>query len=260
MLLDPEELFCRSQSYLDEMSSVDSFVGQQVLHSDELFRRPTASGVRPSFCGGQRAAHSHLYIATPLNGKLSSGGNTVSPNKYKGAIKIIGDSRFYQSIEKCLEQIEKTSAGKMLITELINKSKENIPVTIGKGVRNRAIPVSVVDGWKKGECIMYDHYGSAVTYGNKGTGKGCGTDIKLNFNYKFPDEKPFINMPRAIILAHELIHAYLFANGLADPTKKKGTREHEKQAIGVSPYNNSKITENKIRAQWKPPQPLRKAH
>jgi hypothetical protein len=42
-----------------------------------------------------------------------------------------------------------------------------------------------------------------------------------------------------------------------DPEYRDGIRNYERQAIGLPPYDQKEFTENKMRAAWSEPQPLR---
>jgi hypothetical protein len=167
-----------------------------------------------------------------------------------------------------LDAIAKTSLGATLVGPkgssgqgaAVPDWRKNFDVVISKGKTCRAEPVSTLDGWKKGKYIQWDHLGLPVTYGNKGTGRGCGTKIEYNPGQALPKEPWFKNIPTALILAHELIHAYLYAKGDADPEKKNDIRQHAHQVVGLAPFENGEITENKLRAQWKPEQPKRTSY
>ncbi len=58
--------------------------------------------------------------------------------------------------------------------------------------------------------------------------------------------------PPGVGLGHELVHAYHSANGTNDFTQKG-----EDMAVGVAPYDKEDVSENKMREQWDPKQPLR---
>lgn len=95
----------------------------------------------------------------------------------------------------------------------------------------------------------------------KGTGEGSNTTIKYN-----PDAKhiyvseAWSRNPPAIDLAHELIHADDAAYGRLDPEETGGVRNYERQAIGLAPYENKEFTENKFRASWRQPLPMRTSY
>lgn len=254
------------------------FVGQEIrLPSFTDLKRPScAAGGRPSFGGGSRPSNTG---ASPEIGGLSSwawvkagsptGGGSVpqtsSQNVYNSNIKIDGPASFVSRVRSELDEIAKTSVGARLLgttgTSAAAAStdawRKKFKVIISKGKTCRAEPADVTNGWKKGSYIMYDHLGLPVTYGNKGTGIGCGTKIEYNPGQALPDEPWFKNMPTALLLAHELIHAYLYASGEADPTKVDKIRNHERQVVGLPPFEKGVITENNLRAQWKPAQPKR---
>ena len=175
---------------------------------------------------------------------------------------LVGPESFVRHVRSELDEIAKTSVGAKLLgtpgtTAAGDAWRSKFKVVISLGKTCRAEPTHIMNGWKKGSYIMYDHLGLPVTHGNKGTGIGCGTKLEYNPAQALPSESWFKNMPTALLLAHELIHAYLYARGEADPTQVDDIRNHERQVVGLPPFENGEITENKLRSQWKPPQPKR---
>jgi LysM repeat protein len=253
------------------------FVGQEVrLPPLTNVKRPScAGGSRPSFGGGGRPS---IAGAPPDNsGTLNwawakagsrTGGNapqTSSQKNYSTSIKIDGPASFVRRVRSELGEIAKTSVGAKLLgppgTSVAAvagdawRSKFKVVIRMGKTCR--AEPTHIMNGWKKGSYIMYDHLGLPVTHGNKGTGRGCVTKLEYNPALALPSVSWLMNMPTALLLAHELIHAYLYARGEADPKKVDNIRNHERQVVGLPPFENGEITENKLRGEWNPPQPKR---
>lgn len=73
-------------------------------------------------------------------------------------------------------------------------------------------------------------------------GAGCKAACYWNCNiFNTPNGA----RPAYIGLAHELIHCYHYVNGLA----KGSYDEEEKFTVGLAPYADAAITENKIRAE-----------
>lgn len=254
------------------------FVGQEIrLPTLTDLKRPRcAGGSRPSFGGGGPPSNA---VTPPKTGGLSNWvwakadsstgggvGNMASSSgqlAYNSSIKIVGETKFVRRVQSELDEIAKTSLGAKLIgttgksgsTAVGGAWRSKFQVVISMGKRCRAEPANIKNGWKEGIFIDWDHLGFG--YGNKGTGLGCGTKLEYNPAQPLPNDPWFKNMPTALLLAHELIHAYLYARGEADPTKVDGVRNHELQVVGLPPFENGEITENKIRSQWKPPQPKR---
>jgi hypothetical protein len=91
-------------------------------------------------------------------------------------------------------------------------------------------------------------------------GNGAGSDATIKFNpdlSQIGSNEDWQRQPPAIWLAHELIHADDAAYGRMDPEFREGIRNYERQAIGLPPFEQKEFTENKIRAAWAEPQPLR---
>lgn len=240
------------------------------------FERPTfCGGNRPAFGGGNRPTNAG---APPddlglLNGGIASAlpivANTTSlisnSRIYNRSIRIKGMDSFVRRVRSELDEIAKSAIGARLVGTKGSSSKNasdpawrnKFQVVISEGKTCRSIPIHVLNGWKKDKYIDYDHLGLPISHGNKGTGLGCGTNIEYNPAQVLPKEVYFVKIPRALVLAHELIHAYLYARGDADPEMKNKIRNHELQVVGLSPFESGEITENKLRAQWKPKQPRR---
>jgi hypothetical protein len=92
----------------------------------------------------------------------------------------------------------------------------------------------------------------------KGSGLGSDTTIRYNPSFSYSDKTTgWRKYPPEIALAHELIHADDSAYGRLDPDEVEGVRNYERQAVGLSPYEDKEFTENKFRAAWATPIPLR---
>lgn len=92
----------------------------------------------------------------------------------------------------------------------------------------------------------------------KGNGLGSDTTIKYNPSFSYSDKSTgWRKSPPEIALVHELIHADDSAYGRLDPDEVEGVRNYERQAVGLSPYEDKEFTENKFRASWVTPIPLR---
>jgi hypothetical protein len=227
--------------------------------SYDPFNRPTfGGGSRPTFDRsdseqGKMMDWSWRHAPASVAGKGSA--------LYGKSIWISGSDLFVKHVRSKLDEIAKTPTGAKLLGARGSAAGQSwqskFQVVISKGKTCRSEPVNSTDGWKKDSYIMYDHLGLPVTYGNKGTGKGCGSKIEYNPAQSLPNEPWFRNMPTALLLAHELIHSYLYASGEADPEVKDEIRNHERQVVGLAPFEGGDITENKIRAEWHPVQPKR---
>ena len=99
-------------------------------------------------------------------------------------------------------------------------------------------------------------------------GQGVALAIKYNPFLATVGSLPWNKRPPGIGLAHELIHAEQAAHGRMrrldapnpggpdsrNPDKHPIVRGYELDAIGVHPEHQYAFTENKIRAEWNPPQ------
>jgi len=246
-------------------------VGQSINipFSDDSKRPSCGGGSRPTVGGKPQIGGLPIWAwakaLSPTKGGVGKATQASGPQTYNTWIRIKGSASFVRRVRSELDAIAATSTGAKLLGSTatsgaaagVDAWRRRFQVVISMGKTCRAEPTHVLNGWKKGSYIMYDHFGLPITSGNKGTGTGCGTKLEYNPGQTLPSEPWFKNIPRALLLAHELIHAYLYAKGEADPTIVDGIRNHERQVVGLAPFNGGKITENKLRAQWNPPQPIR---
>jgi NleD-like pathogen effector protein (putative zinc metallopeptidase) len=165
--------------------------------------------------------------------------------------------------------------GKDFVEKTRSRVEEIAGVSMGErllgSLASRGLTVTIVPSSRASE-TRPDNYRAAVAPGKslkwkdesgrerviRGAGGGSNTTIKYN-----PDlssigfAAPWQRQPPAIWLAHELIHADDAAHGRMDPDLIDGVRNYERQAIGLPPYESKEFTENKLRAEWGEPQPLR---
>jgi LysM repeat protein len=240
-------------------------VGQAIsIPSADDSKRPSCGGGgRPTIGGkphvGGLPAWALATARSPAKSVPIKAPQKSGPQPYNTWIRIKGSASFVRRVQSELDAVAKTSTGTKLVGSAADAQawRSKFQVTISKGKTCRAEPMHVLNGWKKGSYIMYDHFGLPNKSGNKGKGTGCGTKLEYNPDQALPSDPWFKNMPTALLLAHELIHAYLYARGEADPTKVDDIRNHERQVVGLAPFQAGEITENKLRAQWKPVQPKR---
>lgn len=161
---------------------------------------------------------------------------TCESPAYGSAITIDGDDDFKRKARACLDAIKNTPTGAKMLREIESSGHK---VTIKKTSGGNGADASSWDGGRKDD-------------GTPGT--GCDTTVNYN-----PDKtqisdgsETWMNRPACIGMAHELVHAWRNAKGINDFTAKG-----EDMAVGVSPYENEAVTENKIRDEWTPKQPKR---
>lgn len=81
---------------------------------------------------------------------------------------------------------------------------------------------------------------------------GAGSGSAIGWN-AFPAYKPNAIRPPAVGLAHELIHAYFALRGQQpgyDDAQNFSCVMFEYKCVGLGPWNQSRISENAIRAEW----------
>jgi len=179
-------------------------------------------------------------------------------SQYQPRLIIKGPPEFIRKTGEQFDAIARTGMGKRLLGSLAASGKTVIIESAAGG--NESLPDSLRGAIAKGEVIEWKEP-SGKKRALKGTGAGSGTTIKYN-----PDRtriglaEAWQEAPPAIWLAHELIHADDAAYGRMEPEITLGVRHYELQAIGLPPYERKRFTENRLRAEWSPPQPARTSY
>ena len=160
----------------------------------------------------------------------------VGPN-----ITITGDKAFRDRVVADLKKLDATPTGHKLLESLNSGSHKT---TIQR----------TADGNEAGYGAPADRFVNA-----DGT-PGSGSDTTVSYN---PDRtqigdgsEPWMNRPPEVGLGHELVHADDAAKGQQVPGDTDGTRNRERQAVGLPPYENKDPSENGIRRDMGlPPRP-----
>ena len=175
--------------------------------------------------------------------------------EYQQSLTIKGEEGFVNTTINHLSVLSNIPIGKMLLKSISKSGKQ---VTIIKSDRvSEAPPDNFKDAIPCGKKLKWQNLrGKSVTI--TGTGKGSNTTIVYNPTFTFSDRNAnWKGLPPEIALAHELIHANDSAYGHLDPEEIDGVRNYERQAVGLPPFEENIFTENKFRAAWFPPIPLR---
>ena len=175
--------------------------------------------------------------------------------EYQPGIIIKGDKEFIEKTRRRIEEIVSVSMGARLLGSLASRG---LTVTIVPSLRaNETRPDNYRAAMAPGKPLRWrDESGRERII--RGSGDGSNVTIKYN-----PDlssigfAAAWQRQPPAIWLAHELIHADDAAHGRMDPELIDGVRNYERQAIGLPPYESKEFTENRLRAEWREPQPPR---
>jgi hypothetical protein len=168
---------------------------------------------------------------------------------------------FEAAVKADLQAIYNTPTGKQLLDSL-HASGKRIP--IGYGGRNRAVFPEHPDGTPNWEPAFYDEAG-------REPGPGIGLGVMYNPFHEKTGDLPWNKRPPGVGLAHELIHAEQAAYGrmkqgdspnpggpsALDPNKMPIVHTFELETVGAPPHDRYALSENKIRSEWDPPQPLR---
>jgi Effector protein len=175
--------------------------------------------------------------------------------EYQPRTIIKGAQEFVEKVISQLDSIVSTPIGERLLQSLA-RSGRTITIVPGKRA-NDARPDNYRAAVASGKVLKWrDESGKERAI--RGNGAGSDTTIKYNPDLSsIGSSEAWQRQPPAIWLAHELIHADDAAYGRMDPEYEDGIRNYERQAIGLPPYDQKQFTENKLRAAWSEPQPLR---
>ena len=83
-----------------------------------------------------------------------------------------------------------------------------------------------------------------------------GVNVVVKFNHLDPGQQEEGNRPTQIGLAHELVHAYHFVEGICARSPTQGTSgdtggaEEEMRTVGAGGYDGEVPSENWIRDEW----------
>lgn len=183
--------------------------------------------------------------------------------------EISGTEDFKNKVRSDLWKLYQTNTGKNLLLNLKNSGKK---VKIGIApIDHKAYPAFAFPDNDSG--ISRD------SQGNPGKGNNANVYYDPDFNINTFNRKDFNDVPMAIVLGHELIHAQHYVSGtkatgeVANDNKfnpkfldfgsknpfqiKAMEKREEVETAGIPPNDNRDFTENKLRKEWEPPQSQR---
>ena len=175
--------------------------------------------------------------------------------EYQQGLVMKGAQIFVEQVKSQLDSLSSLPTGRELLMSLARSGRS---VTIVPAPRlSEARPNNYRAASAQGKLLEWkDETGKKRTI--RGNGKGSDSTINYNQNLTcIGYSEAWQRQPPAIWLGHELIHADDSAYGRMDPEIKDGVRNYERQAVGLPPYEKKEFTENKLRAEWQEPQPLR---
>lgn len=175
--------------------------------------------------------------------------------EYQQRIVIKGAADFISITKTHLNNLSLIPIGRKLLSSLYKSGKQVLIVPSDRVCE--APPDNFKAAILKGRKLKwFDLSGKEKTI--KGTGLGSDTTIKYNPSFSCSNKgADWQKSPPEIALAHELIHADDSAYGRLDPDEIGGIKNYERQAVGLLPYEDKEFTENKFRAAWVTPIPLR---
>jgi hypothetical protein len=174
---------------------------------------------------------------------------------YQHKTIIKGTQEFVEQVRSRLDSIAAVPIGERLLESLARSGRS---ITIVPGSRtNDARPDNYRAAVAPGKVLKWR---DAAGQERSICGNGAGSDTTIKYDpglSSIGSNEAWQSQPPAIWLAHELIHADDAAYGRMDPEYRDGIRNYERQAIGLPPYDQKPFTENKVRAAWSEPQPMR---
>ena len=177
---------------------------------------------------------------------------------YQSRLIIKGAPDFVGKTSAHLDAISRTGMGRELLRSLAASGKTVTITPSASG--NDALPDNFPAAIAKGSVLEWKEPSGRKEAVN---GAGAGSSMTIKYN---PDRtriglaEDWQETPPGIWLAHELIHADDAAYGRMEPEITLGVRHYELQAIGLPPYERKRFTENRLRAEWSPPQPARTSY
>ncbi|RZK22564.1 MAG: hypothetical protein EOO56_08130 [Hymenobacter sp.] len=208
----------------------------------------------PSNDEGFREAARQLPAATVLSPALAAILNTTI--QVAGSAGAGGPTNFTAAVHADLQAIYDTPTGRQLLESLHASGKK---IAIQYDNKNSIEFSNAL--WTR---MFYDIEGTTP-------GQGLGVLVNYNPTLESAGKLPWNTRPPAIGLVHELIHAEQAAYGRMrrfdtnnpggpdsrNPDKPLTVPHYELDAIGVNPEYSYRFTENRVRAEWNPPQERR---
>lgn len=159
------------------------------------------------------------------------------PIIYSPGIKIEGSEAFVGRTRQALNRLRQTPTGRKLIAAMA-RTRRTTTIT----------EIHEPNGWANPR----DGGGSLRPDGSPGR----GTDSTIGWNPRFAPG----GLPAAVILGHELVHAWHMARGVTDFSQHWskdtedpdiGTPIEEMNTVGMPPYDKQNpLSENAIRRDW----------
>ncbi len=147
-------------------------------------------------------------------------------------ITIVGDKAFRDRVVADLQKLNATPTGHRLITNLDTGPK--------------SVTIQHTSG---GNAAGYDSPADRFVNADGTPGAGSNSTVSYNPDTTQIDDgsEPWMTRPPEVGLGHELVHADDAANGQQVPGETDGTRNRERQAVGLPPYETKDPSENGMR-------------
>ncbi len=180
--------------------------------------------------------------------------------KIYNSFQINGTNDFKDRVRYDLLKLYGTTTGKNLLLSII---KSNNKIVIAPLDEKHTSPSTAISSQANKNDLYRD------SNGNPGKGVNAAVFYNPSGNVNYLNRKDFENVPMAIVLGHELIHAQHAISGTMGtgrvPNDNKRNfwggeimeEREEVETAGIPPNNNREFTENKLRSEWETPQPQR---
>lgn len=241
-------------------------IGDRTMRRIALGDTPGSTGIKdggdPNVpAAGGAVCEDYLYERRSLAGVPTL--KHQRDETYRHARLVVrGDDDFITATLAHLEQIRATKCGALLMDKLKGLSSR-------RGGAGSVMIVST-DGGRSSEALnkpdAYAKGGAQVRFwsdeSHRGhtcfSGTGRGSDVVVHHNHTLRRTENGDDIPPAIGLAHELVHAWHQASGTLAKGWADNVWNYERQSVGLGEYAKCRngcagqVTENCIRAQWKP--------
>ncbi|MFA6093618.1 MAG: M91 family zinc metallopeptidase [Elusimicrobiota bacterium] len=232
--------------------------------AQELQSEGSRANLESSLSDAYRTIKERLAGYAPIVSKRREDAAALPFLQSVGNVVVSGGSPFRNRVREDLSLIYATPTGKALID------------SVGRSGHRLYIRSAAAEG-RIGSCA--DSVEGARTedaYVDLDEHSGAGTDVVVTYDHALMSYGSRPARPPAIGLAHELIHAHMRMTGRLrhewtsenirvpnpeDPRTVSVYMLVEAVVIGIAPYEHLyPFTENMIRGEWSPPQPLRTSH
>ncbi len=160
---------------------------------------------------------------------------------HSGSLSLLGESEFVDTVQEQLRRLWATDSGRSVLGAVLGSP----------------FPIEIVEGGRGEARAMLADRSAGYLQGDGSAGPGTPVVVRFGLEASPSPEHLWDDVPREVVLFHELIHARDYSRGRAPPGLTEGTKNTELSAIGL-PFRlgNEAVsptalgpTENSLRAE-----------